>query len=117
MAAPLERPAHGTLLRSLAGTVPVPRDVVFARLSAALAPSSREGGSFSTDPARGLLVQQGGWWYRAEYRVLDHPEGTRVELEIVNVAQPAHWLGPITGRNELRAAPESFRALLSGWSV
>lgn len=117
MGAPLERPARGTVLRSLTGTVAMAPDAVFDRLAVALKPTSPEGGSFSTDSGQRLLVQQGGWWYRAEYRVLDHPEGSRVELEIVNVAQPAHWLGPITGRDVLRAAPEAFRALLSALSV
>lgn len=117
MGAPLERPTHGTVLRSLAGTVALTPDAVVERLAVALKPASPEGGSFAVDRTRRLLVQQGGWWYRAEYRVLEHPGGSRVELEIVNVAQPAHWLGPITGRNELRAAPESFRVLLSALSV
>lgn len=69
MAAPLERPDHGTVLRSFAGTVHVSPDVAYEKLAVALAPTSAEDGSFSVDPVQRLLVQQGGWWYRAEYRV------------------------------------------------
>jgi len=111
--APLERPAHGTLLRSFAGTVHVDPQVAYDKLAVALAPTSPEGGSFEVDPVRRLLVLQGGWWYRAEYRVLADPEGSRIEFEIVNVAQPAHWAGPITGRSALKAAPAAFSALLT----
>jgi hypothetical protein len=76
-------------------------------------PDSPEGGSFATDPARRLLVSQGGWWYRGEWRVLPDPAGSRVECEIVNVARTAHWAGPVAGRAVLKAAPEAFRALLA----
>jgi hypothetical protein len=113
VSAPLERPDHGTVLRSFAGVVPVDPDAVLDQLAVALKPTIPEGGSFSTDRTQRLLVQQGGWWYRAEYRVLPDPEGSRIEFEIVNVAQPAHWAGPITGRAVLKSAPSGFQRLLS----
>lgn len=90
------------------------------------------------------IVQQGGWWYRGEYRVMPEPtdatesaddrdpaeaaeasessdieeraaaaSGTRLEFEIVNVAQSWHWAGPIAGRRVLADAPYGFHALLS----
>ena len=38
--------------------------------------------------------------------------GSRVEYEIVNVAQTAHLLAPLTGRDVLRASPTAFAQLL-----
>ena len=111
--APLERPARGTLLRSFAGTVPAPPGRVFEELLARARPTSPEGGSLSTDPVVGLIVVQGGWWYRGEYRVSADPAGSRLELAIVNVAAPAHWAGPLTGRSVLRASPAAFERLVA----
>jgi hypothetical protein len=89
-----------------------PPDAVFAALRTRL-----DGGDahFAADPDARLIVQQGDWWYRGEYRVLPDPGGTdgsRVEYEIVNVAPKAHWMGPIAGRDVLRASPAAFAALL-----
>ena len=111
--APLERPARGTVLRTYAGTVPASPDSVFEDVLARVRPTSPEGGSLSTDPVRRLIVVQGGWWYRGEYRVSADPGGSRLELTIVNVATPAHWMGPITGRSVLRASPAAFEQLIA----
>ena len=110
--APLDRPSRGTPLRSFAGTVSGAPDAVFAEVLRRVAPGSPEGGHLSSDPVRRLVVVQGGWWYRGEWRVIPDGTGSRIEYEIVNVAQPAHWAGPLTGRRELRAAPAAFSALL-----
>ena len=110
----LVRPAKNTLLRSFAGHVLPDPSTVYQALVERLTLKTAEEGHFATDPVTRFIVQQGGWWYRAEYRVTaDEQGGSRVEWEIFNVAPNAHWLGPITGRNVIRAAPETFRALLS----
>jgi hypothetical protein len=111
--APLERPAQHTPLRSFAGTVPAAADRVFAELERRVRPGRPEGGSFSVDPVRRLVVVQGGWWYRGEWRVLAEGAGSRVEYEIVNVAPTAHWAGPVAGRAVLRGAPAAFDALMA----
>ena len=110
--APLERPAHGTVLREFAGLVPLPPDRVFELVLDRVRPLSPEGGNLSTDPVTRLIVVQGGWWYRAEYRVTADPVGSRLGMTIVNVAKPAHWAGPLTGRSVLRASGESFEQLV-----
>lgn len=110
--APLDRPAKSTPLRSFAGDIAAEPDRVFAALLRRVAPSSPEGGHLSTDPVRRLIVVQGGWWYRGEWRILPDDAGCRIEYEIVNVADPAHWAGPLTGRKELKAAPGEFAALV-----
>ena len=115
--APLERPARGTVLREFAGIVPGPPDRVFGLVLDRVRPVSPEGGTLSTDPARGLIVVQGGWWYRAEYRITADPAGSRLGMTIVNVARPAHWAGPITGRGVLRASGAAFEQLVDELSV
>ena len=104
-----ERPPKHTELRAYAGAVSGAPDAVFASLQRRLETGE---GHFAADPATRRIVQQGGWWYRGEYRVLPEGTGSRVEYEIVNVAQTAHVLGPITGRDVLRASPAAFAQLL-----
>jgi len=96
--APKERPAKHTVLREFEGTVAAPPETVLAAL-----PGTRYGS---------MVIEQGEWWYRAEYRVTAAGHGSRVELTIVNVAQSAHWAAPIAGRNELRWAERAFTELL-----
>jgi hypothetical protein len=96
--APKERPAKHTVLREFAGTVAAPPEKVLAAL-----PGTRYGS---------LVVEQGEWWYRAEYRVTAADRGSRVELTIVNVAQSGHWAAPIAGRDVLRWAERAFTELL-----
>lgn len=110
--APLERPAHGTVLREFGDLVPGDPDTVFAAVLDRVRPASPEGGNLSTDPVQRLIVVQGGWWYRAEYRVTPDSVGSRLGMTIVNVAKPAHWAGPITGRSVLRASGEAFQQLV-----
>jgi hypothetical protein len=104
-----ERPPKHTELRAYAGVVSGPPDAVFAALRARL-----EGGEghFAADPVTRRIVQQGDWWYRGEYRVSPDDAGARIEYEIVNVAQTAHLLAPITGRDVLRGSAAAFARLL-----
>jgi hypothetical protein len=96
--APKERPAKHTVLREFVGAVAAPPEAVLTAL-----PGTRYGS---------LVVEQGEWWYRAEYRVSAAEHGSLVELTIVNVAQSGHWAAPIAGRNELRWAERAFTELL-----
>ena len=103
---PLERPVRSTVLRSYASTLPAEPGDVFAALVAQLPEAA-------VDEARLFAAVQGGWWYRGEYTVLADDEGARIEHEIVNVATPLHWLGPVTGRREIAASPYAFQDLLT----
>ncbi|NQX26952.1 hypothetical protein HQQ81_06260 [Microbacteriaceae bacterium VKM Ac-2854] len=111
-AAPLDRPLRNTPLMALAGVVHADPDACFAALAAALRPTDSVG-AFTADAPTRTVIRQGGWWYRGEWRVLEHEDGSRVEHELINVARPAHWAGPITGRAVIRAAPGEFQRLLS----
>lgn len=109
-----DRPAKHTELRAYAGTVTGSPDAVFAALSSRLGADHGDTdlGHVAADPVTRRIVQQGDWWYRGEYRVLPDAAGSRIEYEIVNVAPNAHWLGPITGRDVLKASPAAFAQLL-----
>lgn len=67
---------------------------------------------FSADPVSSLIIVQGGWWYRAEFRVVPDETGSLVEQTLLNVGQRMHWAGPIVGRKAITAAPADFRRLL-----
>ncbi|AMB57909.1 hypothetical protein [Microterricola viridarii] len=113
------RPARHTVLRSFAGHLDAAPDAVFAAIRQRM--SDLPG--VWVDVAGREIVQQGTWWYRGEYRVMAEPldedaepgaaAGTRVEHEIVNVAQRPHWAGPVIGRRLLAEAPYAFHSLLS----
>jgi hypothetical protein len=119
--APLDLPAKHTVLRSFAGHLDADPGAVFTVLSRLLRPGDEAGGHFLADPGWRLIVVQGDWWYRGEYRVLAEDGssdgggaagGSRIEYEIINVAQRMHWAGAITGRGVVSAAPAAFRRLL-----
>jgi hypothetical protein len=118
--APLDLPAKHTVLRSFAGHLDADPDGVFEVLARLLMPGDEAGGHFLADPGRRLVVVQGDWWYRGEYRVLSGDDsagdgnnaGSRIEYEIINVAQKAHWAGTLTGRGVVRGAPAAFQRLL-----
>lgn len=123
-AQPLRRPERHTVLRSFAGHLDAAPDAVFSALRQRMSAAP----GVAVDAAGREIVQQGGWWYRGEYRVMAEPadadagadaaaaaaaSGTRLEYEIVNVAASWHWAGPIAGRRVLADAPYGFHALLS----
>ena len=97
--APLDRPAKHTVLREFVRDVSAAAEAVLAAL-----PGTRYGD---------LVVVQGDWWYRGEYRVAAQGGASRVTLTIVNVAQSAHWSAPIAGRRELADAERAFDELLA----
>lgn len=120
--APSTRPERHTVLRSFAGHLDAEPAAVFA----ALIERMQGAPGVAINAAAHEIAQQGGWWYRGEYRVMAEPadhdpdsgagaaaSGTRLEYEIVNVAQNWHWAGPIAGRTVLADAPYGFHALLS----
>ncbi len=110
--APRERPGNHTLLRSFAGHVRARPKAVFDVLDRRLRPPEGSESLYTADSAAFLIIAQGGWWYRGEYRIVPDERGSNLEHYLVNVAQVAHWLGPIAGRRVLRRAPIAFQRLL-----
>ncbi len=111
--ASLERPAKNTPLLALAGILHADADITFATLADLVTPAEGQVTLFLRDDETRTLILQGGWWYRGEYRVLPDEQGSRVEHELINVAQTAHWAGPITGRSVIADAPAAFQQLLT----
>jgi hypothetical protein len=110
--APIERPSRSTALRAYAGEIHAAPAVVFAALERSLRHSSGDA-AVTIDNPQLFAVVQGGWWYRAEYRVMASDDGARIEHELLNVAAKAHWAGPLAGRKVLADSPAAFGRLLT----
>ena len=100
------------MLRSFRAHVRARPAAVFAALERRLRPGDDAESYYTADPAAFLIIVQGGWWYRGEYRVVPDETGSNVEHVIVNVAQHARALSGITARRVLAAAPADFEALV-----
>lgn len=110
--APRERPANYTLLHSFSGHIKARPQAVFEALARNLDPGPGSSSYFTADARAYLVIAQGGWWYRGEYRVVPDDHGSHIEHAVLNVAQRAHRLGAFTGRKEIERAPIEFEKLL-----
>jgi hypothetical protein len=86
-------------------------DTVFDALVRRVARVPSKASMVLIDAADRLVVLQGEWWYRGEWRVSVDPAGSDVDYTIVNVAQRGRWAGRLTARKALRQAPADFDAL------
>lgn len=93
------------LIAEASGVVEAPP----ARVWQALLPEGRrEKGRFTVEDFPGhtstveitddLIAYQGGWWYRGEWSVEPHPQGTRVIHRVFNVAARGRWAVPLANR-------------------
>jgi hypothetical protein len=110
--APRARPASFVVLHSLHGHVRARPAAVYAALDARFRPAESSRSLYLSDPAAFLIVAQGGWWYRGEYRVVPDARGSNVEHVMLNVAQTARRLGPFSGRGVVSAAPAQFETMM-----
>lgn len=110
--APRTRPAGSEVLATFAGHVRARPAKVFEAIERRMRPAPDADSLYTADPAAFLVIAQGGWWYRGEYRVVPDESGSNVEHAILNVAQTAHRLGRFTGRRVLREAPGRFETML-----
>jgi len=101
------------VLRSFAGHLDADPATVFARLETALAAGDEVAGHVAIDRARSVVVVEGDWWYRGEYRVLPEETGALVQFEIFNAARVAHRVAGWAARSVLAAAPAAFGRLLT----
>ncbi|HEY9498677.1 MAG TPA: hypothetical protein VIQ78_06615 [Terrimesophilobacter sp.] len=111
--APRIRPESATVLHVLRGYVRARPKAVFEAIAARLDPGPDAESYFTADSAAWLVISQGGWWYRAEYRVVPDGNGSHVEHTLLNVAERAHRLGRFTGRKVIAGAPAAFTRLIS----
>jgi hypothetical protein len=107
-----ERPSSATVLRTFADFISADEDAVFAALTRHLGAEVSAASLSLVDPKGRLIVVQGNWWYRGEWRVSRDPAGSDIEYEIFNAAQRAHWAGGLTGRRALKDAPRLFSELV-----
>jgi len=72
------------LLYEFTGIVQAPPDTVRRRLRASLPAGWAES-------AGGVFFLQGGWWYRGEFELAQHAQGTQVTHRVFNVAKVGRW--------------------------
>jgi hypothetical protein len=106
------RPEGSTVLGTFSAQVRARPNVVFDALAGHLHPGPEAHSFFTADPISSFVIVQGGWWYRAEYRVVAGMSGSIIEHTLLNVAARMHWAGPIAGRREVREAPAVFQRLV-----
>jgi hypothetical protein len=109
--APRARPEHGVVLHEARGHLRARPRAVFDAIAARFDPGEGAQSMFTADPAAWLVIVQGGWWYRAEYRVVPDDTGSHLEHTLVNVAETARRLGRSTGRKVGESAPAEFERL------
>ncbi|MCU1513562.1 MAG: hypothetical protein JWO10_652 [Microbacteriaceae bacterium] len=110
--APRTRPESYDVLHSFYGHVKARPRAVFDALDARLRPGHDAESLYTADPAAFLIIAQGGWWYRAEYRVVPDEFGSNLEHVLLNVAQTGRRAGRFTGRKVIEQAPAGFERLL-----
>ena len=110
--APRRRPAKHSVLHSFSAPIKAAPRAVFEALDARLSPDAPAGFAYLSDPQGFLIIVQGGWWYRAEYRVIPDDRGTIIEHVVLNVAQVGDRLALAAGRRAIQTAPLAFHELV-----
>lgn len=101
------------MLHELDGHIRARPRQVFDAIAQRFHPGENAQSAFTADPAAWLVIVQGGWWYRAEYRVIPDDTGSRVEHTLVNVAESGQRLGRLAGRRVIENTPAEFARLLA----
>lgn len=108
-----ERPEGSTELIRLHAHISARPKPVFEAIARILDPGPDAHSDFLADHRRSLVVAQGGWWYRAEYRVVPDDRGSHVEHVLVNTSGRETRFGKPVGRREVAAAPAEFERLIA----
>ena len=109
--APRRRPDDSVVLLALSGHLKARPRAVFEALDARVRPEDTSRSLYTADPNAFLIITQGGWWYRGEYRVVPDERGSNVEHTLLNIAR-ARRMGRFTGRKVIEAAPAEFERML-----
>lgn len=110
--APRNRPVKNTVLHTFTARIDAAPVDVFLALRARLDPGSTTATAYLADPEELLVVTQGSWWYRAEYRVVPEPAGATVEHVVISVAQRGERAARVAGRRVIQDAPLAFHDLV-----
>lgn len=101
------------MLLQLSGHLRARPRAVFEALAARFDPGSEATSLFTADPAAWLVISQGGWWYRAEYRVVPGEGGSHLEHTLLNVSERGRSPGRFSGGRIVQEAPAEFERLLA----
>jgi hypothetical protein len=99
------------VVHSLSAHVKARPKPVFEALDRRFRPAESSVSLYTADPAAFLIIAQGGWWYRGEYRVVPDEYGSNVEHRMLNIARQ-HRLGRFAGRKVIEEAPARFERLV-----
>ena len=108
-----ERPEGSVVLLRLGAHIEARPKPVFDAIERILDPGEDAHSGFLADRGRSLIVAQGGWWYRAEYRVVPDDKGSHVEHVLVNTSGRVTRFGKPVGRKQVAAAPGEFERLVT----
>src|SRR5690606_28761975 len=111
--APRERPEGAVVLIRLEAHLAARPRPVFEAIVRRLNPGGGAHSDFLADPVRSLVVAQGGWWYRAEYRVVPDDKGSHVEHFLVNTSGRQTRFGKPVGHRHTAEAPAEFGRLIA----
>ncbi|HRN29411.1 MAG TPA: hypothetical protein PK890_06905, partial [Terrimesophilobacter sp.] len=108
-----ERPEGAVVLARFSAHVAARPRPVFETIERILNPGDDAHSDFLADPGRSLIVAQGGWWYRAEYRVVPDDKGSNVEHWLINTSGRETRFGKPVGHKQVAAAPSEFERLVA----
>ena len=111
--APRERPAHAVILREFSAHIRARPKPIFDSIARRFDPGEGARSLYTADSSAWVVIVQGGWWYRAEYRVIPDDEGATIEHALVSVAETARRIGRWSGRKALDTAPAEFERLIT----
>jgi hypothetical protein len=84
---------------------------VFEALDRQFRPEEGSRSLYTADPAAFLIIAQGGWWYRGEYRVVPDEFGSNVEHIMLTIAHRRRMSGSAS-RKVIEGAPADFERLM-----
>jgi len=92
-----------TLVTEVSGVVEAPVERVLAGLAEIVTPAPPSGTAHAhpapkVEAIDGGVAVQGDWWYRGEWTVSPHPEGSLLVHRVYNVAQWLRWGVPLANR-------------------
>jgi hypothetical protein len=96
------------LVTEVAGVVAAPVEQVWREVL-----GDRPEHVMTTEVGDHTVAYQGGWWYRGEWSVTAHPEGTRVDHRVYCVAGP-YWAVALANNLFIGFAERTRRSFAEG---
>ncbi|MEU0564690.1 hypothetical protein ABZ297_04715 [Nonomuraea sp. NPDC005983] len=80
-----------TLITEVSGVVEAPPARVHEALARRFTPDEVPDHPGTVEVTERMIAYQGGWWYRGEWTLSEHPQGTLVTHRVYNVAESMRW--------------------------